>query len=79
MGIACWIPRTTDKHSEYFVHIPLPLKQWWYENVSMLLYMYIACLDLLKSFELNTLHFLFKQNGFTILPSLILHYTLSAL
>jgi hypothetical protein len=28
MNIACWVPKTTNIHSEYVTLIPFPLQQW---------------------------------------------------
>jgi len=36
MCIACWIPKTTNTHSEYAILIDLPLQQWLHESASML-------------------------------------------
>ena len=36
MRIACWIPKVTNKHSEYAELIALPLPQWGYEDTSAL-------------------------------------------
>ena len=44
MRIACWIPKTTNKHSEYVILIAFPLQQWLSEGTAMLRYTYIACL-----------------------------------
>jgi len=44
MRIAFWISKATNIHSEYVIIIPFPLQQWLYERVSMLRYMYTACL-----------------------------------
>jgi hypothetical protein len=44
MRIACWLPKTTNTHSEYLILIAFPLQQWSDERVSMLRYTYIACI-----------------------------------
>jgi hypothetical protein len=44
MRFACWVTKATDTHSEYVILIVLPRQQWLRERVSMLRYMYIACL-----------------------------------
>jgi hypothetical protein len=44
MRIACWIPKSTDTHSEYVVLIAFSLQQWLQERVSNLRQTYIACL-----------------------------------
>jgi hypothetical protein len=28
MGIACWIPKVSNTHSEHLILIPFPLQQW---------------------------------------------------
>jgi hypothetical protein len=42
MGIACWIPKATDTHSQYVILIDFPLQQWLGERASMLHYTYIV-------------------------------------
>jgi len=44
LRIACWIPKTTNTHSEYVILIVSPLKQWLQESALMLRNTYIACL-----------------------------------
>jgi len=44
--MACWIPKTTNTHSEYVIIIAFSQQQWLHERASMLLYTYIACLIL---------------------------------
>jgi len=39
---ACWIPKTTDTHSEYAITIAFPLQLWLHERPSTLRYTYIA-------------------------------------
>jgi hypothetical protein len=46
MGIACWIPKATNAHSQYVTLIAFPLQQSLHESASMLRYTYIACLFL---------------------------------
>jgi hypothetical protein len=46
MRIACWIPKSTNTHSEYVVLIALPMQPWLNERASKLRYTYIACLVL---------------------------------
>ena len=36
MRIACWIPKTTNTHSEYVIILPFPLQEWLYERASIL-------------------------------------------
>jgi len=43
MHIACWIPKTTNTHSEYVILIAFPLQQWSHERTSMLCYTYTVC------------------------------------
>ena len=43
MRIACWIPKATNKHSEYVIIIAFLRQQWFHECVSLLPYTYIAC------------------------------------
>jgi len=42
--IACWLPKSTDTHSEYVIRIDFLLQEWLHERASVLLYTYIACL-----------------------------------
>ena len=42
--ISCWIPKATNIHSEYVIHIAFTLRQWLHERASMLRYAYIASL-----------------------------------
>jgi len=42
--IANWIPKATNKRSEYVVVIDFLLQQWLYESTSVLGYTYISCL-----------------------------------
>jgi len=44
MRIACWIPKATNTHPEYIIHIAFPKQQWLRERASMLRYTHIACL-----------------------------------
>ena len=41
--IACWIPKSTNRHSKYVTLIAFPMQLWLHESVSMLRYRYIAC------------------------------------
>jgi len=45
MRIACWIPKSTNTHSEYIIFNAFTLQQQLHESASMLRYTYIACLD----------------------------------
>jgi hypothetical protein len=38
MRIGCWIPKATDKLSEYIILIAFPLQQWLHERASILRY-----------------------------------------
>jgi hypothetical protein len=42
--IACWVPTTTNTHSEYVIFTDFILQQWLHERPSVLGYSYIACL-----------------------------------
>jgi hypothetical protein len=44
MHISRWIPKATNRLSEYVVLIAFPLQQWLHEGASMLRYTYIAYL-----------------------------------
>ena len=35
MRIACWIPKATNKHSQYVILIGFPQKQWLQERASL--------------------------------------------
>jgi hypothetical protein len=41
-SIACWIPKATNKHSEYVIVLVVPLQQWLHERASVLLYIQIT-------------------------------------
>ena len=41
--IPCWIPKTTNTHSQYVILIAFLLQQWLHERASVLRYTYIAC------------------------------------
>jgi len=47
--IACWIPKTTETHSEYVILIASPLQQRLHERDSVLCSTYIACLVVISS------------------------------
>jgi hypothetical protein len=42
MRIACWVPKATNTHSEYVIHLAFPLQQWL-QCASVLHYTYIVC------------------------------------
>jgi hypothetical protein len=46
MKIACWIPKTTNMHSDYVTLFALPQQQWLHEHTASLRCTYIACLVL---------------------------------
>ena len=71
MRIACWIPKTTNTHSEYEICIAFQLQQWLQERASMLRYTYITCLVYLTLFNpvaQNKL-FLGRKNGRVFTPT----------
>jgi len=48
MCIACWLPKSTNKRSEYVIVIAFLEHQWLHEGTSLLRYIqYIACLFIL--------------------------------
>jgi hypothetical protein len=53
MHIACWIPKATNSHSGYIIHIAFPLQQRLNERASMLRYTYTTCLGI---FNLMMVH-----------------------
>jgi hypothetical protein len=60
MCIACWIPKSTNTHSQYVMLIAFPQQQWMHERASMLRYTYIDCIVLCcseKYFSRNLLNF----------------------
>jgi hypothetical protein len=44
MRIACWVPKATNTHANYFMLIVFPLQQWLHERTSMSRYTHIVCL-----------------------------------
>jgi hypothetical protein len=45
MRIVCWIPKTTNAHSEFVILIAFPLQEWLRERASMLRYStFTSCL-----------------------------------
>jgi hypothetical protein len=60
MRIACYIPNTTNTHSDYVTLIAFPLQHWLHESASMLCYTYIVCL-VTHSFPRVTLLSLFSD------------------
>jgi len=45
MRIAYWINKAAKTQSEYVIHIVFARQQWLHEHSSVLLYTYIACLN----------------------------------
>ena len=43
MGVACWLPKVTNTHSEYVILISCALQQQMQERASILRYTCIAC------------------------------------
>jgi hypothetical protein len=48
MRIAYWIPKSKKIHSEYVIIIAFPLQNWFRESVSMLRYMNIASVVIVR-------------------------------
>jgi hypothetical protein len=44
MHFVCWIPKATNTLCEYVILIACPLQQVLHEHLSMLSYVYIACI-----------------------------------
>jgi len=42
--ILCWVPKATDRHSEYVIRIAFTLQHWLHEHTSLLPFTYIACI-----------------------------------
>jgi len=55
MRIACWIPKSTNTHSQYVILIAFPLQQWLQERASVLRYTYMACLVPVIHSYINTI------------------------
>ena len=60
--IACWIPKTTDAHSEYVIHIAFTWQQCLLERASMLGYTCIVCLVRTEMCLLCGTKCIFKEN-----------------
>jgi len=56
MRVACWIPKTTDTHSEYVIITAFPLQRWLQERASMLRHTYIAFLVISKLKTVQDIH-----------------------
>jgi hypothetical protein len=46
MHVACWTPKGIDTDSECVRLTAFPLQQWLHKHISLLHYMYVACLVL---------------------------------
>ena len=44
MQIVFWIPKVTNRHSEYVIRIAFPAQKWLHKFASMLRYTHILCL-----------------------------------
>lgn len=44
LGVACWIPKSTDTCSEYVLLIDLSLQQRMHKRALMLCFMHVVCL-----------------------------------
>ena len=53
MGMACWIHKVTNTHSECVLFIVFPQQHLLHEHTWILRYTYIACLVCLSSLEIN--------------------------
>jgi len=54
MRIACWIPTSTDTHSEYVTIVALPLQEQLYEHASMLRTLpFLILVHFIKPFRLQ--------------------------
>jgi len=42
--IACWIPKATDTHSEYVIHLSFPLQNTYTSEPQCWVYTYLASL-----------------------------------
>jgi hypothetical protein len=51
MRITCWVPKATNTHSEYVIHIAFPQQQWLDERASMLRYSTLPVLCLLRNLQ----------------------------
>jgi len=45
---ACWIPKATNKHSEYIILIGFPQQQWLHKRAPALSFTCIVCLVLIQ-------------------------------
>jgi len=52
--IACWIPKSTDTHSEYVMIVAFPLQEWLHEHASILRALpFLFLVHLIKPFHLQ--------------------------
>ena len=58
--ISLCIPKATNTLSEYVLLFAFPLQQWLHECASMLRYMYFACLECIKIYNLQLKYFSFR-------------------
>jgi hypothetical protein len=77
MRILRWIPKATDRHSEYGILIAFPLPQWLQKRASLLRYAYIGCLAIFITVLLNPFQSNFSAN--LILPSSYLFWAVKRL
>ena len=65
MRIACWITKDINTHSEYIIFIAFRLQQWLHERISMVRYVYTACLVVLMVNEqsVNNAVFIVRFHG----------------
>jgi hypothetical protein len=56
MGIAYWIPKATNTHSEYVILIAVLQQQWLHQRTSVLRYTYIERIVTKSERSLPSLH-----------------------
>ena len=81
VSCTCWIPKTTNTHSEYVILIAFPLQQSLYERSSMLCYTHVDCLVnpwFHTSMIFPTSLFLYTTNLNTDNCAFLGHYTASS-
>ena len=54
MGIAGWIPKATNTHTEHVTLIAFPLQQWLQERASLLRYTYSSLPVSVSRYDLKT-------------------------
>jgi hypothetical protein len=57
MRFACWVTKTTDTHTEYVTLTVFPRQQWLRKRISMLRYLYIACIVNVTPADTNNNHY----------------------